>query len=805
MNQKVTINKESFPAQEAPDAEKATMAYGLQVAKAIQSDWFRKDSGTSRFYNNRQEFHRLRLYARGEQSTQKYKDELAVDGDLSYLNLDWEPVPIIPKFVDIVVNGMQDRGFSIKAYSQDATATTERKRYFDTLKGEMENKQDLEALEQMTGVEMFENDKDKLPQSDEELMIHAELDYKQGIEIAEELAINQVLDSCQYPELVKRRIDRDLTVIGIGAGKHSFCPNEGIKLDYVDPADMVYSWSESPYFDDASYFGEVKRMNINEIKKMFPDMTEEELKKAKQIGSGHYDYQGLHYDDDQSATDPNLIEVLFFCWKTTENVIHKIKDNVNGGKKATRRDETFDPPKDGDGRYKYNKTQQVREVVYEGVSILGDSEKVLSWKKAKNMIRPKSTTYNVVMPYIVASPSYYKGRIESLVSRITKYADLIQIVHLKMQQVLQRMTPSGVYLDVDGLAEVDLGNGNNYNPREALNMYLQTGSVIGRSTTVDGEYNQGRVPIQELPGGSGQQIQTLSFAYEQYLNQIRNMTGLNEARDGTSPDERALVGVQKLAAANSNTATRHILDAGIYITTRMCEGISLRISDILEYSPLKDALVMQIGKYNTGVLDEIKELHIHDFGIFLELEPDAEEKAMLENNIQQALSRDQIYVEDAISVRSVKNVKLANQLLRVLRRKKEDRDMQLNQQNIQANADANAQSAQAKAQAEAEAAQIKAQSEIQVEQAKSQFKQQELLTEKEAELEILYYKHNLQMDIMGLQTQSNLVQGAQKIEGSKQVESAKARQKQDIQGTAPISINNKANTIDGQVQTGGLL
>lgn len=805
MAERFTITKENFPGHDVSNSEKESMEYGLQVARAIQSDWFRRESGTSRFYNHRQEFHRLRLYSRGEQSTQRYKDEFAVDGDLSYLNLDWTPVPIIKKFVDIVVNGMQDRGFSIQAYSQDSTSTVERKRYFDTLKGEMENRAALEELEAITGQEVFENKKETLPTSDEELMIHAELGYKQGIEIAEELAINQVLDASQYEDLVKKRVDEDLTVIGIGAAKHVFNPNTGIDVEYVDPANLVYSWSEEPYFDKVTYYGEVKRLNIKDLKSMFPDMTPEEMRRNLDIGSGHYDYQGLHYDEDQSNRDPNLLEVLFFCWKTNENIIYKIKENVNGGMKAIRKDESFDPPKDGDNRYKYEKTHKVREVIYEGVAVLGDTQKVLKWEKSKNMLRPKSSTYNVVMPYVVASPSYYKGRIESLVSRITKYADLIQLTHLKMQQVIQRMTPSGVYLDVDGLAEVDLGDGNNYNPREALNMYFQTGSVIGRSKTVDDDFNHAKIPIQELPGGSGAQLETLIASYNQYLSMIRDMTGLNEARDGSQPEERSLVGVQKLAAANSNTATKHILDAGLYITKRIAEGISLRISDLLEYSEMKKNFVMQIGKYNTGVLDEIKKLHMHDFGVFIELEPDAEERQLLENNLQNAISRDLIMPEDVIQVRGVRNIKLANQLLRVLRKKKEDRDQVLKQENQRLEAQLLQESAQATAQADAQAEQIKAQAKIQLEQAKSQFKLQEFDAEAEKEKEIILLKHQLQLEIMGVQTQGNMVLGAQKIQGQQMIEKQKVSAGVTKGGNTGNSIQSNANTVDGQVRSGGSL
>ena len=200
-------------------------------------------------------------------------------------------------------------------------------------------------------------------------------------------------------------------------------------------------------------------------------------------------------------------------------------------------------------------------------------------------MREKSDFNKVKMNYSIVAPRMYNGRIESLVGRITGFADMIQLTHLKLQQVMAKMVPDGVYLDADGLAEIDLGNGTNYNPQEALNMFFQTGSVIGRSFTSEGDMNPGKVPIQEINSSSkGGKLQSLIGTYNYYLQMIRDVTGLNGARDGSMPDTNALVGIQKLAAANSNTATRHILNSGLFLTAETAEKLSLRISDILAVS-----------------------------------------------------------------------------------------------------------------------------------------------------------------------------------------------------------------------------
>ena len=735
------VLKSSFPSQIASDKEKASNDYGLKVARAIEHEWFKRDSGSTRFYSNRDEFHRLRLYARGEQSVKKYKDELSINGDLSYLNLDWKPVPIIPKFVDIVVNGMSDRLYDIKAFSQDPSSVKQRTDYVESILMDMQTKEISNKIQKELGVNTYNNNPETIPESEEELSLHMQLEYKQSIEIAEEQAINTVMNSSNY-DLTQRRINYDLTTIGIGCVKNEFNKSQGIKVKYVDPADVVYSYTTSPYFDDIYYVGEVRSVTINELKQQFPELAEEDLKELTKQGVQTASSHNRHINDD-AVMDANTIQVLYFNYKTYNNEVFKIKKTASGADKAIPKNDQFNPPKDG--RSLFEKQSRSIEVVYDGAFVLG-TQKLLKWELAKNMVRPKSDTTRVMLNYHVVAPRMYKGRIESLVSRITGFADMIQLTHLKLQQVMARMIPDGVYLDADGLAEIDLGNGTNYNPQEALNMFFQTGSVIGRSMTQDGDFNSGKVPIQELTSNGGNnKIGSLINTYNYYLQMIRDVTGLNEARDGSTPDKNALVGVQKLAAANSNTATRHILQSSLYLAAKTAEAISLRISDVLEYSPTRDAFISSIGRFNVGTLDDIKNMHLHDFGIFIELSPDEEEKGRLENNIQQALAKDQIYLEDAIDIREIKNVKLANQLLKVRRRKKLQQDQEAKQANIQAQANANMQNTQASAQMEMQKNQAISQQKAELAQVEANLDLRKLQTEKELKKELMKYEFDLNM------------------------------------------------------------
>ena len=695
-----SVIKSFFPSQVASDEDKLGLDYGLKIARAIENEWFKENGGSTRFSSNQTNFHNLRLYARGEQSIQKYKDELAINGDLSYMNLDWKIVPIIPKFVDIIVNGISEREFKVKASSIDEFGVTKRTKYMESMLRDMDTQEITQFAAEAFGVNLAENDPSQLPESRDEFDLHMEMTYKDTAEVAEEKAINKIFLDNRYADTSKR-ITYDLTTIGIGAVKNRFSKTEGIVVEYVDPANLVWSATDDPYFNDLYYAGEIKTINVNELQKQFPHLGQEDLKEITQQGV-QAAQQFNSMSDSQNEVDSNSVQLLYFEYKTVVEEVYKVKTLATGAERAIPKDATFNPPIED--QVNYSRVSEPYEILMEGVYIVG-ANTLLKWEAAKNQIRPKSATQGVVMNYSICAPRMYKGVIESTVGRITQFANMIQITHLKLQQVLSRMMPDGIYIDADGLAEIDLGNGTNYNPAEAMKMFFQTGSIIGRSFTGEGDMNPGKVPVQEISSGSGNnKIQSLVSTYNFYLQMIRDATGLNEARDGSTPDPKALVGVQKMAAANSNTATRHIQEGGLAITQYLADCLCLRISDVLEYSPMKAAWIQSIGAHDVGVLEELASLHLRDFGIHIELLPDAEERQVLENNIQIALSGGLIDLDDAIDVREVRNLKTANRVLKLAKKKKFEREQAAQQANIQAQAEANQQNQQMAAQMEIEKA-----------------------------------------------------------------------------------------------------
>ena len=610
----------------------------------------------------------------------------------------------------------------------------------------------LDNIQQNLGVSVYSTaDPENLPQSKEELEVHMQLNYKQSVEIAEEEVINNVLAFNKY-DLINKRLNEDIVIIGIGACKTNFNKSEGVTIEYVNPSNLVWSYTNDPNFQDLYYVGEIKSLSLPELKKQFPSLSNEEMLKIQK-------YPGREGYLRNPNIDNDLVQVLYFEYKTYIDQVYKIKRTEQGLEKTLEKEDFFNPPPSDN----FDRVSRTIEVLFTGCKVLG-VEQMLDWKMAENMTRPNSDLTKVNMNYNIVAPHMYQGRIDSLVNRITGFADMIQLTSLKLQQVIARMVPDGVFVDVDGLAEVDLGNGTNYNPQEALNMYFQTGSIVGRSLTQDGDPNRGKIPIQELQtSNANSKIQSLIGTYQYYLQMIRDVTGLNEARDGSKPEKDALVGLQKLAANASNTATKHILNASLYLTLRTCENISLRVADMLQFELTNNALKASIGKFNTATLGEIQDLHLYDFGVFLELEPEEEEKAMLEQNIQMALQQQQIYLEDAIDIREIKNLTLANQVLKYKRTKKQQQEQAQQQQTAQSQSQATQQATEAAAMQEVEKQQALAETQIQIEQAKSQFEIQRMEQDLQIKQQIMakefeYDVKLKQMDVEAMGKKESLIE-----------------------------------------------
>lgn len=741
-----------FPNHSVSDSDKNDESFGLQMAKAIEYEWFyRKSSGSCPYYDKREKFHRLRLYARGEQDTKIYKQLIAGGEESSYTNYDWRPIQVAPKFMKLLTNQMSERLFEVRAEAIDNYSTDLKDSYKKSLEDVLYAKPIFEEAEKVFGINIRPQTVNEYPDSVEEIDLHMRLKYKPAIEIATEEALKYTLDLNDYKE-TQGKIIEDIASIGVGGLKHYTDPTKGIVVEYVDAADCVYSFPEHKNFRGVYYYGEVKRISVNELKRISTtkEFTEDEIKaisKSANDWNSYHGYQSNTVTNREGDLDNYQVDVLFFNFKSTKTITYKKKYLKNGGFKMIEKDEDFANAEDNENFEVVNK---VIDVWYEGCLVLG-TEHIFNYKQSENMVRPKGKLNRTLPNYIFYAPDVYQGRFTSLLDRIVPYIDQMQQIHIKTQQMIAKARPNGIYIDVAGLDEIVLGEGNVLTPLEAVKIYDETGNVLGTSITREGDYNYGREPIKELKNGVIDGLDRLINAYNHYLNMVRDAIGIPVGMDASMPHPDTLVGVQKQVATNSNTATRHVLDSVLDITERTAKALTLRLKDIFLYSNLKDAYINAIGKINVKHLEALKNFHLHDLGIIIELKPDVEEKQYLESNIQMALSKDLITFDDANDVRKINNIKLANELLKIRRIKREKEKREHEKEMIRTQSEGQAMVAERTAQAEMIKNQEKVKGEIMVIRAKTEGKKEELTHEGTVKSGLMKQEFDYSMMLTGQQ------------------------------------------------------
>lgn len=757
MEEKKVVKYQAFPDPLAPDEVKATKEYGLKWGAAIAYEWFHRSRGGSSVYHNRQaQFHDLRLYARGEQSEDIYKDLISPDKE-SYTNYDWRPLQIIPKFVKLIVNQMSERLFEVKANAIDSYSTDLRDEHRRNMENLMASKEMLTKAKELLAVDNLPEDVSSVPDSQEEIDLHMQLKYKPAIEIAAETAIKYTLDLNDYDE-TQSKVLEDIAVIGIGATRNYTDPGKGIMVEWIDPAQLVYSSTQHRDFKDAYYYGHVEKMTVGELRRIsdLKNMSDDEL---KNLGSDAKAWNAYHSytsrgGDSDNDIDGMMVDVLHFTFKAQNTPTYKKKYTRDGkGFKLIPKDSTFEK---ADPKYKgYDVVKRSNEVWYEGSLVLG-TEHIFNYKMSENMVKQKGHLNRTLPCYSVYAPEIYQGRIKSLVGRITQYVDQMQQIHIKIQQMIAKARPSGIYIDVDGLNDIPLGDGKFLTPLELVKIYDETGNVLGSSLNAEGSYNYGREPIRELKNGVIDGIDRLINTYNHYLNQLRDAIGIPAGMDASNPHPDTLVGVQQQVALNSNTATRHVLDSVLHITRRTATGVSLRLKDIFKYSNLKEAYISAIGKVNVDVLDSLKNYHLHDFGVLIELRPDMEERQYLEKNIQIALDREAITLDDAIDIRDINNIRLANELLKIRRQRREKDKKQHEERMIKVSAEENAKAAERTAQAKQAEIKAKEQADINVANAKGSHDIRKIEAEKAAKAELMSLEFNYNLQLQGVKVNADL-------------------------------------------------
>ncbi len=753
-----------YPDPQASREEKLEKSYGIDYFKRMYGEWSNEESGDGTHSSRNQRYNKCREYSSGMQSVEPYKELLGATGDASYLNLNWEIVPIIPKFVDVIVGGLTNQEYKIKCTSIDKVSQDKRSKDKLELLTKMHSKKFIDEIAELSGLPLNTGFED-LPEDKEELELYMQLKYKQAVEIAMEEGIELTFYLNDWEE-IKKRVLRDIIDINFGGTKTSVEDGQ-LRIRYVDPSNLITSHSTSPDFKNIQHAGEVTYMTIQELKKLAGDaFTTDEYDEigrnnlgkfgnVKSVGSSRDLYNG----HDTNMYDTFKIAVLDGVFKSTDSLHYEKKSNKFGGHSINKKSTGYKAPKKS--KYKREQIKTHVENIYKGSWIVG-TDSIFGYGLATNILRPKSNLSRAILPYSLYSPNMRNMNSKGLVERMIPFADQIQLCHLKLQHLMSKAKPKGSAIELGAIENVGKGDGGTFTPIEVQDIYQQTGNLYYRAQSDDGSPTQVN-PIQELGGGIGGALQEIISIYQYNMQMIRDVTGINEVRDASQPDKESLVGVNKMALLASNNATRWINQAVLSITQGTATSIALRVSDLVKYKGTYKGYVRAIGEFNMKVIEVSKDVTMADYGIMIEPLPDEEERALLESNIQMSIQQGALRLEDAIIVRGIKNTKLANQMLILRRKKYAAEQTETAQANAQANAQQQQQSIQAKSQSDSQLKQMDAQINMQRMQAEYEMKEKFAQAEHERTLKELEYSGSIKTDHIELsQDDSDLVRNSVK-------------------------------------------
>ena len=742
----------SFPNPLSSSEEKGSKAYGLKYAKAIENQWGSVDDGNSLYKKRYDTFKKNRKYANGTQDTVIYKKLLtSLDpngGDGTLLNLDFTPVPILPKFSRIVVNNVLARSPYPNIEAIDPLSSSYKDLEKKKMEAEVAAKAELKKLKEKTGM-TINRDPDDIPDSMEEAEIFMGTSIKTDAEVAAQLGANMTLHWNEFNDTTFRRCVEDLTVCGMAVVKRDNDPNYGVTLNYVDPMNFVHSYTEDPNFSDVVYAGHVKKISIQELKRLAGDqLTEEQYDKIAQKVMGRHgnnssSYNRRHYDETNGRMhygyDEYLVEVLDFEFLSVDTMYFEEKSSRFGNVGFYNKGFS----------YKERVNSQTERVavpmnittVYGGSYVLGCGY-LFGYGMKKDVPRNMHELSRARLSYSITATNIQDMMPKSLIGGCLGFADMLQLTHLKIQQAIAKAKPDGLIIDIEGLENVQLGKGGELQPLDLHDIYEQTGVFYYRSKNPEGGFQN--PPIREI-GNSIRNINELIGLYNHYLRLIRDSTGINEVMDASSPNSEALVGVREQAIKASNNATYDVTNCSMLLFKRVCDDIVRCLQIVPKGSKVFDSYANAIGETNMKVLSSFGDLSMFNFGVKVVKEMEDAEKMQLEQMIQISLGQKEIDLEDAMAIRDLKDVNQAERLLMLRRKKRMMETAQRAQQEQQMAAQMQQQQMQASAQMESQKAQMEAQIEMQKIQAKAQ-----------AEIMVAQATHELRKEIENIKIQASL-------------------------------------------------
>tara|TARA_R100001440_G_scaffold16880_1_gene28565 strand:+ start:14137 stop:16560 length:2424 start_codon:yes stop_codon:yes gene_type:complete len=761
-----------FPDPLVSQEEKLQKSYGLKYAKAIEGQWGNTQDNTSTYGGRKNVFARNRDYANGTQDTAIYKQLLNTNnpnnGDGSLMNLDYTPVPVLPKFVRVVVNKILSRNMHPNVEAIDPLSSSEKDKEKNMMKNKVQARPQMMALEEKMGSPVLDTPAEQIPETLEEAEILMDTNLKTDAEIAAQIATDTTLQWNNFEDNTYRRCINDLASLGMAVVKRSNDPNYGINLEYVDPIHFIHSYTEDPNFEDITYAGHVREITLDELKRIAGDsLTDQDMKKlakkARRSTSNKYPNHPYASGGLQKENFSNyVIEVLDFEFISVDCMYFEEKENQYGNTNFFY--EGFEYKERKGSVYDRTPHKMEVEVVYCGTYILG-TDHLIKYGLQTNVPKNIHDISRARMSYSVAATNMVANMPKSMVDGCVGFADMLQLTHLKIQQAIAKAKPDGLVIDIEGLENVQLGKGGELQPLDLHDIYEQTGVFYYRSKNPEGGFQN--PPVREI-GNSIRNINELIGLYNHYLRMIRDTTGINEAVDASTPKSDALVGVQQQAIAASNNATYDITNASMVLFKAVCQDVVKCLQILPTETIIHKAYRSAIGESNMSVLQTFSDLPMYNFGVHVMKDMEDKDKAYLEQNIQMSLNQKEIDLEDAIAIRNLKDINQAERLLILRRRKRMDKVQQQQMQMQQMQSQQAQQAEQIKAQSRAQEIQLKAQTEAQLIQAQAM-----------ADVEVAKIKHQMEMEITQLKMQVK-GQGVDiEFQNRKSIETQKDNRKDD--------------------------
>jgi len=676
---------------------------GLKISKYLERAF---NSGY--FSKRNKKFDKNRKFARGRQPMAEFLDLLNVDGKEAFVNLDMKAPAIAPKFIQVMIGGFMKREEKVRVSAIDPISTNKKKYEREEAEFRMNFGDEIKGIEEQAGLKLIP-DNAYTPEDYEELDLFFGGQYQLPEEIMFEKGITAVLDTSGW-DVIKRKLLEDMIEVGLACTKVSSSRDGKITVRRVIPENLIYSYSDYDDFRDMSFIGEVISMKISDLREMYPNIEEEKFfkisQKSKNYTSSVKWEEKFRYNVDRPYDDWT-VDVLDFEIRTVDSMIYQARINKFGNLIVEKKDK--EPQKVGDNKEIIRKTMKVN---YHGVYVM-NSDIMLEWGIAKNMIKPSiaKELSDVFFSYSLYMHENLDLENMAIPERMETSIRQMTLAHLKIQQLVAKLRPSGLIIDIDSLSDISLGQGKNVTPMEIQQIYDQTGNIYYRRKTEDGD-NMNGVPISEAPNsGSIGQIQELITVYNHYLTRLRDEIGVNEYREGASVNPKLGLGIQRSQVEASNNATDFIYDGYLNLYKQTSFKSALLLYDSVLYGG---------RQYRDYISD--KEVKDKQFDVIVEVMPDEAEKQFLNSMIQTAISANAIEFEDAFKVKNIKNYKLAEMYLSKAKKKKMRDDMQKAQQNSEMNSQSQQQSIMAKAQADAQTQQVEAQSKIAITDAESKMK-----------------------------------------------------------------------------------